>query len=351
MSMAGSLQQFDVHSRASAGSPDALWRAVAQSCGGMLTDWGVKILRKGLDNHLGTVVAETGYLCKDHRNLYSHYYSKKFHPGSPECIRLHFFSRDAVTPTTFRSGPGTLQSDYLGFSVIRPVSGRCLGRSVFSAERVGLSHYNLATDFKVHLRGQVLTVRGFPYTSQDTDVTVCAHAALWATCRYLSERYPVYREVYPYDLVEWTAPHRGRRAPHRGMTYEDYSTILTSFGAHPEVLRIQEEEGKQSLEKFQDMCSYIESGFPVLASLKGHVIVAIGHTLDFSALHHPLYGTAAADPLGMVDCSAYWKQIIVVDDNAFPHAQLGFAEDPANYLRPVSYTHLDVYKRQPQTQA
>ena len=35
----------------------------------------------------------------------------------------------------------------------------------------------------------------------------------------------------------------------------------------------------------------------------------------------------------MVDCSAYWKQIIVVDDNAFPHAQLGFAEDPANYLR------------------
>lgn len=31
---------------------------------------------------------------------------------------------------------------------------------------------------------------------------VCAHAAIWGTCRYLSQKYPSYRELYPYDIQD-----------------------------------------------------------------------------------------------------------------------------------------------------
>jgi hypothetical protein len=325
------VQALEVLSLARLGKPDALWEAVKSSCRGALSQWGERCLRSGLDAKLGSVVAEPRYLCKDHRNLYSHFYSKKFFPGSPECTRLHFFSHPDVTDASFKENPSRFQDGYLGYSVIRPVAERCLGRTVFSASMLGLGKFCLSTDFKVQLRGRELKVAGFPYTSQDTDATVCAHSALWAACRYLSERYPAYREVHPYDLIEWTATNRGRRVPHRGMTYEDYSTILSAFGAHPEVLRLRREDEGQDLNQFTDLCAFVESGFPVLASIPRHVILIIGHTLDFSARHHPAYAGANEDPLGMVDCSAYWKQFVVVDDNAFPYARFGFEGDPENY--------------------
>src|ERR1017187_4489727 len=41
----------------------------------------------------------------------------------------------------------------------------------------------------------------YPYMSQDTEATVCAHTALWSTCRYLSERYTMYPETYPYYFI------------------------------------------------------------------------------------------------------------------------------------------------------
>lgn len=332
------IQRLDVHSLSHCGSLDEVWRRTTVSCGSALTkDWGLRVLRSGLDESVRTVVAETRYLCKDHRNLYSHYYSKKFVPGSAECTRLHFFARPDIDDDVFRTDPSAFQSDYMGFSVVRPVAQRCLGRTIIRSPSRDSGVHCLSTPFKVHVRGQALTVAGFPYTSQDTDATVCAHSALWATCRYLSEKYSVYREVHPYDLIEWTAPHLGRRVPHRGMNCEDYSTILSAFGAHPEVLRLQRSEGAQDSDRFAEMCSYVESGFPILASIRGHVIVVVGHTLDFTKIHHPGLRMPASDELGFVESCAYWKQLIVVDDNVFPYARFGFSGDTENYLAQFDY--------------
>lgn len=85
------------------------------------------------------------------------------------------------------------------------------------------------------------------------------------------------------------------------------------------------------------MCSYIESGFPILASIRRHVLLIVGHTLDFTATHHPLFKQSPQDNLGFVDSSTFWKRMIVVDDNAFPYATLGFSGDPANYLTRFAY--------------
>lgn len=323
------------------GSVEKDWLIVQQKLGGdppILSGWGMRTLRDGLGTHVRTVLVEPFYICKDHRNLYSSFYSKKFHPPSPFCSRLHFFkTAPPKSVNEFKYNPRPLQDAYMGYSVIRPVPDRCLGRTVINPDSIGMEIGNkafcLRTAFKVHIGGIEFALEGYPYVSQDADATVCAHSALWSVCRYFSERYPCYREILPFDLVLMTGKSEGRTFPYRGMTYEDYSTILSQFGVHPVVLRTKRSHSDTTLDKerWKDVCSYVESGFPVLASLYpldkggGHVVALVGHTSDFSRQL----------PTGeeFVDSSAFFDHLVVVDDNFFPYQLLGYSTDPANYAK------------------
>jgi hypothetical protein len=313
-------------------APEATWKAVQNKCG-FLTDWGVSQLRRGLDGFVQSVVLEPRYMCKDHRNLYSNFYSKKFLEISSNCRRLHFFSTPNLEAKQLLADPEAHQSAYLGFSVIRPVNIKCLGRTVIDPAKIGKGindgYYLLRTKFRANINGADFWVEGYPFTSQDADATLCAHSALWGVCRYLSQKYPHYRELYPFDFVKLTESREGRSFPYRGMTYNDYCKILTDFGAFPVPQMID------SPESFQDLYSYVESGFPVLASIRlpqgGHVVGLTGHTLDYNAQITPTNG--------FVDSSQFLKQFIVVDDNFFPYQLLGYSGDPESYA--------EAYKKDP----
>jgi len=297
----------------------------------ILGDWGIEKLRAGLGGHLRAVLVEPHYICKDHRDLFSHYYSRKFHVNPGICGRLHFFSNDPGGVPALLEDPAEHQEGYLGYAVIRPVPKRCLGRSVFSVRKLGLGYgssmFCLSTPFKVHINGIELKVRGYPYMSQDNEAMVCAHAALWGICRYLSERYSAYREVHPFDLVKMTGKDFGRAYPRRGMVYRDYSTILTDFGTYPVIVDAKKHvaDPSQQTEALRDIFTYVESGFPVLLSVRkagaeaGHALTAMGHTLN-DALGKP-------DADGIVDHTAFFDHLVVMDDNEFPYRLL--AHEPA----------------------
>ncbi len=297
----------------------------------MLTQWGIGVLLQGLRGHVRAVVLEQPYVCKDHKNLFSHFYSKKFRPCESNCSRLHFFSTSIGSIEHFLSHPNDYDAGYLGFSVIRPIPERCLGRTVIDPHKIGLGINNgvycLRTGFKTHIAGNVFSAQGYPYMSQDTDATVCAHSALWGVCRYLSERYSDYREIYPYDLVLMTGNADGRKVPYRGMTYTDYSKILSEFGCHPLIMRVKKklDQLKCDPESFKMLYTYVESGFPVLASFQGHVVTLIGHTMVYK------YDSSNVDDEGFLDSSVFLKQFVVVDDNFFPYRFLGYEADAENY--------------------
>ena len=305
------------------------WDALRAACP-TLTEWGLRTLKSGLDAFAQSIVLEPHYICKDHRNLHSNFYSKKFQEHSSDCARLHFFSRARLSIGELMFQTASLQPEYLGYSVIRPVRDRCLGRTVIDPQRVGRrvedGFYTLRTAFEARPNGLRLAAHGYPYMSQDGEAIICAHTALWGLCRYFSERYTTYAEQYPYDLITMTTDTQGRVVPYRGLTYADYSRILVNFGRHPEILAIKLKETDPDLggEKFLHLCSYVESGFPVLASFFGHVVTIVGHTMDRQRRPAP-------DPNGLMDSSAFLRQFIVVDDNFFPYQLLGYRDDPANY--------------------
>jgi hypothetical protein len=316
-------------------SPEGAWKEVQKHCS-FLSNWGVKTLREGLDGFVQSIVLEPYYNCKDHRNLYSNFYSKKFLEVTSNCQRLHFFADAEVGAKALVAEETAFKNGYLGFSVIRPVHQRCLGRTVIDPYRIGKGikehYYLLRTLFRAQINGTVFPVMGYPFTAQDTDATLCAHSALWGVCRYLSERYPHYRELYPYDFIRMTESSKGRAVPYRGMTYTDYCKILTEFGTYPVYRFLQKTDSKGAVnfdaEAFQDLYSYVESGFPVLASLslpsgRRHVVSIVGHTLDCKK--------TVVNTSGLVDSSHFLKQFVVVDDNCFPYQTLGYADDMENY--------------------
>ena len=99
--------------------------------------WGLRKLKDGLDKFAPTIMLEPHYVCKDHRNLHSNFYSKKFQERSATCARLHFFSKAGICHSTLLFNPASLKEHYIGYSVIRPVPERCLGRTVIDPYMVG----------------------------------------------------------------------------------------------------------------------------------------------------------------------------------------------------------------------
>ncbi len=314
-----------------AGREEQVCKSVQKECKN-LSVWGYKLLYGNLKESVRTIVLEQNYICKDHKNLFSQFYSKKFSMPSPRTCRMHFFSDQIKNIHELLYYSEQYSEKYIGYSIIRQVSERCIGRTVINPYAItgGASRnsYYLLTEFAVHLHGAKFKVQGFPYTSQDVDVTVCAHSALWAICRYLSERYTLYSEVHPFDLVKMTGTSLGRTFPYRGMTYADYSQILSSFGVYPVIVSVKKHTHLTAAdpEELKKVYTYIESGFPVLASFAGHVIALVGHTIDYDRPY-------IEDSDGFIDSFSFLKQFITIDDNFFPYALLGYEDDPDNYAK------------------
>ena len=319
------------------GDEEVAWIKVSKVCP-FLTQWGTRTLRQGLDGHARTALIEPNYICKDYRNLFSQFYSKKFLVRPAHCSRLHFFS-DEVTVGDVLEASDACKAAYLGYTVVQPVQDRCLGRTFIDPLKIGHSlenFYSLRTLSETHINGTKYVVHGYPYYSQSKEVMVCAHAALWGVCRYLSDRYRSYAELHPYDLIEMTGDYDGRRVPYRGMTWTDYSKILATFGCYPVLIkpRTDQTSWAQDIGAFHDIYSYVESGFPVLVSFNGHVATLIGHTVtDTVGMHAKdrILQNGVLVDTRFYNSFALVKQLIVVDDNLFPYRLLGYPADPNNY--------------------
>jgi hypothetical protein len=322
---------------------DAGWRRVRACVPFLSADWEKKLRyggkiashgRTGLEKVVQGILIEPDYVCRDYRNLYSNFYSKKFAPFAPYCTRLHFFSKSNISVDDICYESEKYQDSYIGYSVIQPVEHHCIGRTVIDPRKCDFDTeiYCLQTKDVVTIRGAKYTVHGFPFISQSGEVMVCSHAALWGTTRYLSEKHKVYAELKPFDLIQLTGDTNGRRYPHRGMRYRDYSSILTKFGGHPIVLFPYLEDRKQGASRGQtipdrkillEIASYLESGLPVLASFGGHVVTLVGHTLYPKNELAGILSKSEQNDYGFYDSYDMLRHYIVIDDNFFPYQKLG----------------------------
>lgn len=282
----------------------------------------IKSLIEGMGSSLGAVVIEHDYICKDYLNLFASHLSMR-HPkqGERNTIRLHFFTQMLTESNLWDKK--TLQQHYIGYSVIRPLSIGAIGRTILDPHKLHLEHtkkgYLLRTKFTVHLNAIKLEVKGFPYAEQDSDRLWCGQTALWAVTRYLSERYKHYPEKYPADIHPLTeSPEHHNPA----LSYSLFLRFFNSIGCPPDIItniKISYESKTPTIEpeSFENIYAYMESGFPILAAYDDHVVIIIGHTINYLP-SRPI----APDEDGFIPACNFLDSFIINDSHYFPYHQL-----------------------------
>ncbi|HIJ95546.1 MAG TPA: hypothetical protein HPP94_07395 [Desulfuromonadales bacterium] len=254
------------------------WLELADICKAYLSGPEHEKLHDYLQDDVKAVLVEKSYIDKDYRDTYSNFYSKKFANRPSTAYRLHFFN--CLIPAEHLFSLDQYKDNYIGYSVIRPTQLNAIGRTILDPCKLSrITGMTCATDFSVHLFGVKFTVKGFPYISQDSDVTICAHAAAWMAFRYFSERYSAYREVFPYEITQLSRNvSLGRLLPSKGITAYQITEIFSNYGFYPEIY-----SNTQYPDNFYRLLYYyIESGIPVVACTTKHAITIIGHVSDYN---------------------------------------------------------------------
>jgi len=282
----------------------------------------VEFLDGMLSPAVRVLVVEYPYVDKDYRSTYYAFYAKKGLKYDHFCVRLHFFGEGvSLTPNLELQCIGaTPAKRYHGYMVLRPTHITPIGRTVLSPQsRNGHDGATIQANHHVHLLGEKLSVEGFPYMEQHTDVSVCAHAACWSILRHYSQKHGKYAEFLIHDVTRMAASSDpGGLVPSRGMHIEQACQVFFRAGLYPDVYLKEDAADGQF---FRILHAYVESGFPVFAAMfrkatndDAHAVAVIGHG---KPMRDQMRGLPP--PLFSWDCI---NSLIVMDDNLFPYQQI-----------------------------
>jgi hypothetical protein len=241
-----------------------------------------------------SIIVENHYVDRDYISDVALFYSRSLRAYPNFCQRLHFLAESIDTARweqlvagsnggTDKTGETFLQSIYLGFSVIRPLPGSPIGRTVIrtvapKAQNGDLREFGAVRTYDVHLAGFGLVVEGLAFQQQDQGVSACATTALWTAMHAVAQKESLAIPT-PADITQAASRYvlaSGRSLPSEGLNIQQICEATRAAGLEPLVMR--------SLSLEQDraqLLGYISSGFaPVLAIQtmqgNGHAVCAVG---------------------------------------------------------------------------
>ena len=232
------------------------------------------------------LLIEPNYFDRDYLSEFSTFYSTSTRGYKNTCKRLHFFSTDVNRELFLEVAGGggngealnTLNKNYLGFCVLRPIKA-CLGRTVLkwykdkepSTNKRVISSRN----YKCHIAGVELNIKGLAWQQQDTGVGACATIALWSALQAsaFDDFHTVPTTVEVTKAGHKTASLGARTFPSEGLhDYQLYEAIK-ELGLSPMVQSgdLIAQSGELKNERFftksrfiSSVASYIRSGYPVI---------------------------------------------------------------------------------------
>lgn len=274
----------------------------------------VRPLKDVLDlaQHLGvkTVVLESRYVDTDFLDEFRTCYSHSFRCYPSLCKRIHFF-KGSFTKEKLPS-LNLVEQGYLGLSLVRPISSFCTGRTILvSPKHNGDTMFTLCRAmFEANLAGNKLTIYGMPFIQQDTNVGVCAQAAMWMTSLYMHQKFgfPRFR---PSEITAAATKSLTIGPVRRGLVPEQIICALHEMGYAPVIFTHYDPEVTARI-----IYAYVESELPVILlvqiGLEGHAVVVCGH--DF---HHRRHINPSWES------NIHWiDKFFIHDDATTPYAEM-----------------------------
>ena len=245
-----------------------------------------------------TVIVERHYVDRVFMHDSAVFYVRNLRSYPNHTSRLHFFAdefdqdgwRDRIT----RAANGThaevqegLKQNYLGFSVIRPLPGAPVGRTVLPANATRppagtRSTFSPVRRHVAHLAGFTLVIDGVPFQQQDHAVSACATTALWSALDSVAsiEELPVSSPANIAEAATRYPLQEGRAFPTEGLTVKQICEASRSAGFSPIVI-----SGGEHKDDLPQIYGYLTSGFAPVLSLvpaddpdatSGHAVCAVG---------------------------------------------------------------------------
>jgi len=291
-----------------------------------------------LDNYIAvlgckTIIEETHYVDRDYIADLSLFYGKSLRNYPNFCRRLHFFD-EAIDIRRWRRLVAAARKDidkvgqnlsghYLGFSVVRPLPGHPIGRTVVKTlgpkatdgERI----FAPIRPYVVHLGGLRLHTDGLAFQQQDQGVSACATTAVW-TALHSSAHTESLKLPAPADITQAASRYlmmNGRTLPSEGLAIQQICEAIRDSGLAPVLVRATRTAVDRGV-----LDTYLRSGFPAVLAVipessgpgeAGHAICAVGAKIGTV---QPQTNPA----LAYRDGSTALKAVYVHDDRLGPYA-------------------------------
>lgn len=276
----------------------------------------ISILKNYIGTRIAAILIEYPYYEKDYLSTYYAFYSKQHTMHSKVCFRLHFFGKVNEENNS---------RVYYGYISLREgIKDSKIGKTYLSPKLLideGMDAYLMLDTFSSDVYGEKLLVDAFPWMKQETDISVCAHVAMWSILRYYGNRYKGHRDTVMGEIVEMVQNDRGRKIPSKGLTPDQIVDTLDLYNFSPVLLG--DEHNK--LHYFvNEIIAYIESGIPIVATMnkKRHAITLFGHgKVDYDKLTGDIDNLKEPDS-DIILHSSLITTVYAVDDNHFPYRQV-----------------------------
>lgn len=274
------------------------------------------LLKKYIGTRCDVLLIEFPYYEKDYLSTYYSFYAKQHTDHSKVCFRVHFFGKlDEVDK----------KREYYGYIALREgIKDSKIGKTYLSPKLLiedDQDAYLMLDNFSANLYGEKIWINAFPWMKQETDISVCAHVAMWSILRYYGNRYKGHRDTVMGEIVEMVQNDKGRKIPSRGLSPDQIVNTLDLYNFSPVLLG----DEYHKLHYFvNEIIAYIESGIPIVATMnrKRHAITLFGHgKVDYSKLDGDIEGLKEPNS-NIILHSSLITTVYAVDDNHFPYRQI-----------------------------
>jgi hypothetical protein len=276
---------------------------------------------------------EYPYVDKVYRDSYYSYFSSKLNHYPRDCIRVSIFDKPVETAEFLsEKNHSSIKEKYRGYFVVRPTQPNIFGRTTIDKRIIENNDFLICeTNFPTTCTGLKLSVKGFPYSSQDAETISCAETSLWSMMEYFSNRYAEYAPVLPSTIIEALKSVRiERQLPSLGLFYSDLSFALKTFGFGTRIYAKEQFKGN-----FESLLScYVESGIPIIVAVSNKQNIHHAYICCGREKISPKHFKTLPGKKGIIDFDSIEKAFVFMDDNHFPYQTAKLKSPCAYYNSP-----------------
>jgi hypothetical protein len=228
-------------------------------------------------HEIQTIVVEKNYIDRNYLRDFQRYHLSCYQHYKKSCNRIHFFKnsiqdfneKGIISVNTLQKHINDLQSAYVGFIVIRPLTRNFIGRTAIIPLEIQNQNETLhliKNNNTAHLFGITFKIKTLLFLEQDRSVGACSPTSLWIALNGLRDKWELGEIPAVSELIEMnvnTYEYYNRSFPNMGLYVTQLEFLIKKFGLEPDYIA-----PKQFYNPKQLLYAYLSADIPVMIEIE-----------------------------------------------------------------------------------